>query len=41
MNRPGELHGNWQWKLEPGELTAEHAARLREATERGDRVQRE
>jgi 4-alpha-glucanotransferase len=34
MNRPGELHGNWQWKLEPGQLTDEHAARLQEATQR-------
>jgi 4-alpha-glucanotransferase len=38
MNRPGELHGNWQWRLKPGELTDAHAARLREATARGKRV---
>lgn len=31
MNRPGELGGNWQWRLEPGQLTAAHATRLRAA----------
>ena len=31
MNRPGELDGNWVWRLEPGQLTARHAARLRAA----------
>jgi 4-alpha-glucanotransferase len=31
MNRPGEVGGNWEWRLEPGELTAVHAARLRTA----------
>ncbi len=31
MNRPGEVGGNWEWRLEPGELTAAHAARLRTA----------
>jgi 4-alpha-glucanotransferase len=30
MNRPGEVEGNWSWQLQPGELTDEHAARLRE-----------
>jgi 4-alpha-glucanotransferase len=30
MNRPGTIHGNWQWRLEPGQLRDEHAARLRE-----------
>ena len=38
MNRPGEVKGNWSWRLKPGELTAEHAARLREVTERGGRT---
>ena len=37
MNRPGTIRGNWSWQLEPGRLTAEHAARLREATARGRR----
>jgi 4-alpha-glucanotransferase len=37
MNRPGELHGNWQWRLEPGQLTREHADRLRETTAGGGR----
>jgi 4-alpha-glucanotransferase len=32
MNMPGREGGNWGWKLEPGQLTAEHAARLRAAT---------
>ena len=37
MNRPGETSGNWSWRLRPGELTEELAARLRAATERGKR----
>jgi 4-alpha-glucanotransferase len=32
MNRPGTADGNWQWRLERGQLTDELAARLREAT---------
>ena len=28
MNRPGETHGNWSWRLERGQLTDELAARL-------------
>ena len=32
MNTPGEPTGNWTWKLEPGQLTDEHAAQLRTAT---------
>ena len=31
MNTPG-ASGNWTWKLEPGQLTDEHAARLRAVT---------
>ena len=38
MNRPGEVAGNWSWRLEPGDLTPALAARLREATERGRRM---
>ena len=38
MNRPGEIEGNWQWRLEPGELTGEHAARLRSAAESSGRA---
>ena len=38
MNRPGELGGNWQWRLEPGQLTSGHAARLRLAAERSGRA---
>jgi 4-alpha-glucanotransferase len=30
MNRPGETHGNWSWRLEPGALTPALARRLRE-----------
>jgi 4-alpha-glucanotransferase len=37
MNRPGRSEGNWSWRLEPGELTPELAARLREATKRNGR----
>ena len=29
MNTPGSDEGNWSWRLEPGQLTTEHAARLR------------
>ncbi len=32
MNTPGQLRGNWTWRLEPGQLTDEHAARLRAVT---------
>jgi len=32
MNTPGQLLGNWSWRLAPGQLTDEHAARLRAAT---------
>jgi 4-alpha-glucanotransferase len=40
MNRPATFGENWQWRLEPGELTSEHAARLREATRRWRRLTR-
>jgi 4-alpha-glucanotransferase len=32
MNTPGEPYGNWTWRLEPGQLTDGHAAKLRAAT---------
>lgn len=32
MNRPGEPAGNWEWRLRPGALTEEIAARLRALT---------
>ena len=38
MNRPGEVGGNWAWRLEPGQLTREHAARLRAAAQQTGRV---
>ncbi len=38
MNRPGQVYGNWSWQLEPGQLTGELAARLREATHGGGRL---
>ena len=38
MNRPGELGGNWAWKLESGQLGPEQAARLRAAAEVAGRV---
>ena len=38
MNRPGEVEGNWQWRLARGQLTEALAARLREAVTRGARV---
>jgi 4-alpha-glucanotransferase len=37
MNTPGRSEGNWTWRLRRGQLTATHAARLRELTERYDR----
>ena len=33
MNRPGELGGNWCWRLEPGQLDSTVAGRLRAAAE--------
>ena len=38
MNTPGEPFGNWRWRLEPGQLTPAHAARLREATAAAGRL---
>jgi 4-alpha-glucanotransferase len=38
MNRPGELEGNWNWRLEPGQLTPAHAATLRAAAEASGRA---
>jgi 4-alpha-glucanotransferase len=38
MNTPGKPAGNWRWQLEPGQLTAGHAARLRAATEEAGRL---
>jgi len=38
MNHPGEVYGNWRWRLKRGQLTGELAARLREATEQGRRL---
>ena len=37
MNMPGVEGGNWRWRLESGQLTADHAARLRAATEASGR----
>lgn len=38
MNTPGREGGNWAWRLEPGALTPELAARLRDATGRTGRL---
>ncbi|MCU1349325.1 MAG: 4-alpha-glucanotransferase [Acidobacteria bacterium] len=38
MNRPGNSHDNWSWRLLPGTLTAEHAERLRRLAEISGRV---
>jgi 4-alpha-glucanotransferase len=38
MNVPGTAGGAWKFALEPGQLTAEHARRLRAATREADRV---
>ena len=32
MNLPGKEGGNWGWQLSPGQLTTDHAERLREIT---------
>ena len=40
MNTPSTIGGNWQWRLEPGQLTAEHATRLRDASKRWRRLSR-
>ncbi len=33
MNMPGQAEGNWTWRLFPGQLTTQHAERLREFSE--------
>jgi 4-alpha-glucanotransferase len=38
MNRPGESDGNWSWRLEAGQLTDAHAARLRELAQKTQRT---
>jgi 4-alpha-glucanotransferase len=40
LNTPGRSQGNWSWRLRRGQLTSEHAARLRAATERHGRQPR-
>ena len=37
MNAPG-VEGGWSWQMEPGALTADHAARLRSLTEKTGRL---
>jgi 4-alpha-glucanotransferase len=39
MNRPGHANGNWSWRLQPGQLTDELAARMRDLTVRARRVE--
>jgi 4-alpha-glucanotransferase len=38
MNRPGEIGGNWCWRLEPGQLTEAHAERLLAVAEASGRA---
>jgi 4-alpha-glucanotransferase len=38
MNLPGTASGNWRFRLEPGQLTKRHAARLRAITEEAGRL---
>ena len=38
MNTPGVPEGNWRWRCAPEFLTKEHAARLRELSERFNRL---
>ncbi|MBA2354734.1 MAG: 4-alpha-glucanotransferase, partial [Acidobacteria bacterium] len=33
MNIPGRASGNWRWRMTPGELTPDHASRLRRLTD--------
>ena len=40
LNTPGTRNGNWAWRLRDGQLTAEGAAWLREATEVAGRLPR-
>jgi 4-alpha-glucanotransferase len=37
MNTPGRAQGNWRWRLRRGQLTDDHAARLREMTTAAER----
>ncbi len=38
MNRPGEVGGNWAWRLEPGQLGPDAAGRLRAAAKAAGRA---
>lgn len=38
MNKPGQAEGQWRWQMSAGALTAEHAARLRAATQSTGRL---
>ncbi len=38
MNMPGTKGRSWRWRMERGALTSQHAARLREVTERAGRL---
>ena len=38
MNVPGTTGASWRWRMEPGALTADHAARLRELTRAAGRA---
>jgi 4-alpha-glucanotransferase len=38
MNRPGDPHGNWEWRLQINQLSDSHAAWLRELTELSGRL---
>ncbi len=38
MNVPGTKGRSWRWKLEPGQLSSRHAARLRAATQEAGRL---
>ena len=40
MNTPGLPDGNWAWRLDAGQLTAEHATRLRELADVSGRLPR-
>jgi 4-alpha-glucanotransferase len=40
MNKPGDVGGNWTWRLEPGQLSGEHASWLRAEAKTSGRLSR-
>jgi 4-alpha-glucanotransferase len=38
MNIPGRATGSWRWQMRPGQLTSDHAKRLRAAAQESGRA---